>query len=157
MWDECEIPGVHWCPQDTRSAWRSSASGFCVKSCLVLRCCSWKCLLQGISLLEESTVFTSTGSAVDQRFAWLSNDSLKHTPEGLVIIIILFFFTICIGAWLSKIQNCVVLWWWQNLPISIWTRQEPLTSSCLPFPLVALCKCILCLPVMSLHFTHRFS
>lgn len=33
----------------------------------------------------------SAGSAVDQRFAWLSNDSLKHTPEGLVIIIILFF------------------------------------------------------------------
>lgn len=41
---------------------------------------------------EELTVFVSTGSAVDERFAWLSNDSLKHTPEGLVMMMIIFFF-----------------------------------------------------------------
>jgi len=44
-----------------------------------------ECPLQGISVSEGSTVSMSARSAVDQRFAWMTEDSLKHILEGLVI------------------------------------------------------------------------
>lgn len=46
-----------------------SESGFCVKSCLLIRFWSRKCPLQGISVTEQSAVLVSTGSAEDQRLA----------------------------------------------------------------------------------------
>lgn len=142
MWDECEIPGVCWRPQDTRSARRSSASGFCVKSCLLLRCCSRKCPLQGISVSEGSSVFLSTGSAAGQRFAWITKGGLKHILESLVV----FFKILCWGLTEQNTKQCcsVVM---PKPPHLYPNSQEPLTSSCFPFPPVALCKAILCLAV----------
>lgn len=94
-----------WCPEDTRSAWRGSASGFCVKSCLLLRYDSQKYLFQR-EFLSLGEALKSTRIAVDYGFTWLIKDSLKHAFGGLVIF---FFFTTCIGDQLSQITNGVVL------------------------------------------------
>lgn len=154
MWDEREIPGVCWCPQDTHSAWRSSASGFSVKSCLFLRCCSHKCPCQGISVLEGSNVLMSTGSAVDHSFAWLSKYSFKHTLKDLVIYFFVFY-NLYWGLTEQNTKRCYSVVMAKPSHLRLIKARAP-DQLLLPFPPLALCQTILCLAVIFPHFTHRF-
>lgn len=95
-----------WCPEDTRSARRSSASGFCVKSCLLLRYDSQKYLFQR-EFLSLGEALKSTRIAVDYGFTWLIRDSFKHAFGGLVIFFF-FFYDLYWGP--TEPNNRVVLW-----------------------------------------------